>query len=437
MHFLVNPSTLGNATVCVPGDKSISHRALMFAAIAEGQTRATGFLPGADCLATLTALRNLGVSIAHPDPQTVIVDGVGLHGLRESAGLLDLGNSGTAMRLFCGLLAGQAFSSTLIGDESLSGRPMGRVIDPLSLMGARIDSDNGRPPLVINGGAKLRGIDYLLPVASAQVKSAILLAGLYAEENTHVTEPAVSRDHTERMLLAMGAQISRDASRISLAPGATLHGIDLQVPADLSSATFPMLAALIADDSTVLLENVGINPTRSGVLTILRQMGADIRLHNERSCGDEPVAELEVRSSRLKGITLDPALVPLAIDEFPALFIAAACAEGVSEFGGLAELRVKESDRINAMASGLEALGIQVEEFPDGARIRGGQFDGGTVASHGDHRIAMAFAVAATRATETVRIGDVAAVDTSFPGFVDCMRTLGVDIMSEQTAAGD
>jgi 3-phosphoshikimate 1-carboxyvinyltransferase len=432
VHFLVNPSALGRASVRVPGDKSISHRALMFGAIAEGQTRASGFLAGADCLATLAALRALGVTIAQPDPQTVVIDGVGLRGLRAASNALDLGNSGTAMRLFCGLLAGQAFATTLVGDESLSGRPMGRVIEPLGRMGAVIDSNDGRPPLIIKGGTPLQGIDYVQPVASAQVKSAILLAGLYATGATSVTEPAVSRDHTERMLAAMGASISRDQNRIMLQPGAALHGIDFEVPADLSSATFPMLAALLSEDGSVRLENVGINPSRSGVLTILRQMGADIRLLNERLCGDEPVADLEVRASRLRGIELDPALVPLAIDEFPALFIAAACAAGESRFSGLAELRVKESDRIRAMAEGLSALGIELEEFPDGIRIRGGQMRGGAVESHGDHRIAMSFAVAATRAGGPVRIADVAAVDTSFPGFVACMQGLGVDITQEK-----
>ncbi|MEQ8205419.1 MAG: 3-phosphoshikimate 1-carboxyvinyltransferase, partial [Woeseia sp.] len=411
------------------GDKSISHRALMFGAIAEGQTRASGFLNGEDCLATLAALRSLGVTIEESADRSVVVTGVGLHGLSAPAADLDLGNSGTAMRLFCGLLAGQSFSSTLVGDTSLSGRPMGRVVEPLTRMGAEIHSVGGRPPLQIHGGHKLAGIDYAMPVASAQVKSAVLLAGLYASGTTSVHEPAVSRDHTERMLTAMGATVHRDADRVTVLPGSALRGIDIVVPGDLSSATFPMLAALIANDSCVMLENVGVNPSRAGVITILRQMGADIRLHNERRCGDEPVADLEVRSSRLRAITLDPALVPLAIDEFPALFVAAACAEGTTEFSGLAELRVKESDRISAMADGLRVLGVSLEEQPDGIRITGGPLGSGTVQSSSDHRIAMAFAVAASRASDTVRIEDVANVNTSFPGFMENLQSLGVDIM--------
>ncbi|ANO51463.1 3-phosphoshikimate 1-carboxyvinyltransferase [Woeseia oceani] len=429
MHYLVSPSAVGNGSLRVPGDKSISHRALMFGAIAEGQTRASGFLNGADCLATLAALRSLGVNIEESADHSVVITGVGLHGMRAPAIDLDLGNSGTAMRLFCGLLAGQSFSSTLCGDESLSGRPMGRVVEPLMRMGAEIHSADGRPPLKIVGGNQLTGIDYAMPVASAQVKSAILLAGLYAHGATSVLEPAVSRDHTERMLTAMGATVYRDAERVSILPGSAMRGIDIVVPGDLSSATFPMLAALIADNSCVMLENVGVNPTRAGVITILRQMGADIRLHNERRCGDEPVADLEIRSSKLRAITLDPALVPLAIDEFPALFVAAACAEGTTEFSGLAELRVKESDRISAMADGLRVLGIRLEEQPDGIRISGGPIGSGTVQSHSDHRIAMAFAVAASRANDTVRIEDVANVNTSFPGFVDQLQSIGVDII--------
>ncbi len=428
MYFLVNPSPAGSARLRVPGDKSVSHRALMLGAIAEGRTRVDGFLPGADCLATLAALEAMGVQIARDGEHGLEIEGVGLHGLASPARALDLGNSGTAMRLFAGLLAGQGFDSELTGDASLSARPMARVVEPLARMGARIDSRDGRPPLRIAGGRALRGISYALPVASAQVKSAILLAGLYAEGETHVRQPAVTRDHTERMLAALGVDIEPRGNTIALRPGAPLRACPIDVPADLSSATFPLLAALLAEDATLVLENTGVNPTRDGVLHLLREMGADIRLMNERDSGGEPVADLEVRSSRLAGTVPDPTLVPLAIDEFPALFVAAACAEGTTEFRGLAELRVKESDRIAAMVEGLRALGIEVEEFPDGARVVGGRLRGGRVRSFGDHRIAMAFAVGASVAAGPVRIDDVDNVATSFPGFDDCLRALGIDI---------
>lgn len=434
MYFLVKPSEFGSGTLRVPGDKSISHRALMFGAIANGTTTITGFLPGDDCLATLHALRAMGVQIEHDGATEVTVHGVGLHGLNPPAGPLDLGNSGTAMRLFCGLLAGQNFDSELTGDSSLSARPMARVIDPLQQMGAQIASNDGRPPLRISGGQRLQGIEYALPVASAQVKSALLLAGLYGDGITTVQEPAVTRDHSERMFMTMGANIASGMGVISISPGSRLKGVAIDVPADLSSATFPLLAALLARDSRLVLTQVGINPTRDGVLKILRAMGAQIRVSNKTMRGAEPVADLEVTSSKLHGINVDPALVPLAIDEFPALFIAAACAEGTTEFRGLAELRVKESDRISAMAQGLSALGIQVEELPDGARITGGTFKAGTVDSHGDHRIAMAFAAAATIAEGPVRIDDVASVATSFPRFERTFRNLGVNIVKERGA---
>ncbi|MEX0708865.1 MAG: 3-phosphoshikimate 1-carboxyvinyltransferase [Woeseia sp.] len=428
MHFHVEPSVLGGGTLRVPGDKSISHRALLLGAIARGESSIRGFLPGADCLATLAALRDLGVEIRHDVNDQVTIRGNGLQGLELAAHALDLGNSGTAMRLFTGLLAAQPFDSTLTGDASLSARPMARVIDPLKRMGAEVDSNGGLPPLIVRGGRALHGIDYALPVASAQVKSAILLAGLYADSETVVREPAVTRDHTERMLQSMGARIDSADGVIRLQPGTELAACDLEVPADLSSATFPMLAALIADDCTLTLTNVGINPTRDGVLAILRAMGAGIELRNRRMQGMEPVADLVVTSSRLRGTDVDPALVPLAIDEFPALFIAAAYAEGITRFSGLAELRVKESDRLSAMVQGLQSLGVEVDEEPDGARIRGGALSGGEVQSFGDHRIAMSFAVAATRAASTVRIADVAAVDTSFPGFVEALNGLGAAI---------
>ncbi|NIV18110.1 MAG: 3-phosphoshikimate 1-carboxyvinyltransferase [Woeseiaceae bacterium] len=428
MDFFVTPSSVTAATITVPGDKSVSHRALMLGSIAEGVTEISGFLAGEDCLATLAAMAAMGVHIEQRSSTEVIVHGVGLRGLRAPRQALDLGNSGTAMRLMAGLLCGQSFNCVLTGDESLSARPMARVIAPLEQMGARIGSDDGRPPLDVHGSADLKAIDYDMPVASAQVKSAILLAGLYADGSTSVSEPAVTRDHTERMLAAMGVEIETRNGRISLQSGQQPKGCAIQVPADLSSAAFVILAALIADDADVLIENVGVNPTRTGVIDILQDMGADISFENPRLLGQEPVADIRVRSSQLQGRPVDPGLVSLAIDEFPVLFVAAAFARGKTTFTGIGELRVKESDRIAAMAEGLRALGIFVEESEDGAVVHGGRLTGGSVGSHGDHRIAMAFAVAAAAAEGPVTVQDVDAVDTSFPGFVTGMRSLGVNI---------
>lgn len=429
MDFKVTPSTLRDATVTVPGDKSISHRSLMLGSIAEGPTEVSGFLAGEDCLATLAAMRALGVEIDQPNATQMTINGVGLHGLREASGNLDLGNSGTAMRLMAGLLAGQRFSSTLTGDASLTSRPMGRIIKPLTMMGAAIDSDcDGTPPLQIAGGLHLQGIHYNMPIASAQVKSSVLLAGLYADGTTSVTEPAVTRDHTERMLGSMGVKLGRDQNEISLAGGQTLCGCKVEVPADLSSAAFIVLAAVLADNTDVLITNVGVNPTRTGVLDILQGMGADIRLENPRLMGEEPVADIRVRSSRLIGGEVDPTLVSLAIDEFPVLFVAAAAASGKTVFSGIGELRVKESDRIAAMAEGMRRLGIQVDESPDGAVVHGGRFKGGEVESFHDHRVAMSLAVAATVADGEVLIRGVDNVDTSFPGFSETLAGAGAEI---------
>jgi 3-phosphoshikimate 1-carboxyvinyltransferase len=428
VNFKVQPSSLTGGIVEVPGDKSISHRALMFSAIASGRARISGFLAGDDCLHTLAALQAMGIAIERHSGTALTVHGKGLHGLSAPESDLDMGNSGTAMRLFSGLLSGQAFGSVLTGDESLSARPMKRVIQPLSLMGARIQSSDGKPPLRIQGGGALHGISYESPVASAQVKSAILLAGLYADGETSVREPAITRDHTERMLAAMGANLRRSDRRVSVAGGAELRAVDVDVPADLSSAVFPLLAAIVSEDSDVVVRNVGINPTRTGVLQILEQMGANIRIDNERHLGEEPVADISACASELTGIEVDPALVSLAIDEFPLLFAAAAVAAGETRFSGIAELRVKESDRIGSMALGLAELGIEVSESADGAIVKGGTLTGGKVASFGDHRIAMAFASVANRASDTVTILDTEAVDTSFPGFIECMQAIGTDI---------
>jgi 3-phosphoshikimate 1-carboxyvinyltransferase len=418
----------------VPGDKSISHRCVMLGAIANGESRVRGFLEGEDALATVACFRAMGVEIEGPHKGELAVHGVGLHGLQAPGEVFDLGNSGTSIRLLSGLLAGQRFSSELTGDASLRSRPMGRIMTPLAQMGAVIESaEGGRPPLKISGGAALQGIHYDLPMASAQVKSCVLLAGLYASGRTSVTEPAPTRDHTERMLRGFAYPVERDAQGIiSLRGGGELQAADIDVPADISSAAFLLVAASIAPGSELLLTHVGINPTRVGVINILREMGADIEILDVREAGGEPVADLQVRSAPLRGIEIPAAQVPLAIDEFPVLFIAAACAEGETVLRGAQELRVKESDRIAAMAEGLQTLGVESRVLEDGIVIQGfgasGSFGGGEINSHHDHRIAMAFAVAALRAGAEIQVLEADNVATSFPGFDALMRGLGLQI---------
>lgn len=414
-----------HGSVRVPGDKSVSHRALMLAAIAEGESRIRGFLEGEDTRATAAVLAQLGVRIDTPSAGERVVHGVGLHGLRGAAQSLDCGNAGTGMRLLTGLLAGQAFDSTLVGDASLSKRPMRRVTDPLALMGARIDTHDGLPPLHVQGGQPLQGIRYELPVASAQVKSALLLAGLYAAGETEVIEPHPTRDYTERMLAAFGWPIAFAPGRAKVEGGHALHATDVEVPADFSSAAFFLVAASIVPGSELHLPAVGLNPRRTGLLQALRLMGADITVEQERESGGETVGDLVVRHAPLHGVELPEALVPDMIDEFPALFIAAAVASGTTVIRGAAELRVKESDRIATMASGLRTLGAAIEETPDGAIIHGGRLGGGTVESHLDHRIAMSFAVAGLVATDPVRINDCSHVATSFPGFLELANGCG------------
>ncbi len=427
--FQVQPGGALTGSLRVPGDKSISHRSIMLGAIAEGTTSISGFLEGEDSLATLKAFRCMGVAIEGPDNGKVVVHGVGLDGLKAPGRPLDLGNSGTSMRLLAGLLAGQSFDSELVGDSSLMSRPMRRVTGPLAAMGASIETtETGTAPLKINGGKQLRAIDYVMPVASAQVKSCVLLAGLYADGRTCVHEPAPTRDHTERMLNGMGYSVSRDRGTACLQGGGRLNATTIDVPADISSAAFFLVGASIAPGSDLVLEHVGVNPTRTGVLEILRLMGADIELDNQREVGGEPVADLRVRSARLRGIDIPVEQVPLAIDEFPALFVAAACAEGRTVLTGAEELRVKESDRIQVMADGLQALGVDAEATPDGMIINGGAISGGDVDSHGDHRIAMSFAMATLRATGPVHIDDCANVNTSFPDFVGVASNAGLDI---------
>ena len=430
--FRVAPGGSLRGEVRVPGDKSISHRAIMLGALADGETEVTGFLTGADSLATLAAFRAMGVQIDGPDAGHVRIRGVGLHGLQAPAAPLDVGNAGTAMRLLCGLLAGQRFASTLVGDASLSRRPMRRVTDPLARMGAHIETTAaGTAPLVIRPVPRLAAIDYAMPVASAQVKSCLLLAGLYADGETCVTEPAVTRDHTERMLATFGCQVRRDGPRVCVRGGSRLTAAPVAVPADISSAAFFLVGASIAEGADLWLRAVGLNPTRIGVLTILTAMGARLTIANPRDDGAEPVADIRVQSAPLRGIEIPGDQVPLAIDEFPALFIAAACAEGETLLTGAEELRVKESDRIAVMAAGLGALGVATEVLPDGIRIqgRGGwPLGGGSIDSHGDHRIAMAFAMAALRAEAPVLVQDCENVNTSFPGFAALAAGAGLGI---------
>ncbi|TYT23850.1 3-phosphoshikimate 1-carboxyvinyltransferase [Luteimonas viscosa] len=403
----------------VPGDKSVSHRAIMLASLADGVSRIGGFLEGEDARATEAIFRSMGVRIDAPEAGSRIVHGVGIDGLRAPAAPLDCGNAGTGMRLLAGLLAGQSFDTTLVGDASLSKRPMRRVTVPLARMGARIDTgDGGVPPLHIHGGAALQGIDIETEVASAQVKSALLLAGLYASGTTTVREPHPTRDYTERMLQALGWPVEFSPGFARLEGGHRLVARDIVVPADFSSAAFFIVAATLVPGSELVLRRVGMNPRRTGLLHVLRLMGADIRETPAGEQGGEPVSDLVVRHAPLRGIEVPVEHVADMIDEFPALFVAAVHAQGATLVRGAAELRVKESDRIATMATGLRSLGAEVDETPDGATIHGsGQLRGGVVESHGDHRIAMAFAIAAQLADGEVRIGDIANVATSFPGF--------------------
>ncbi|MDE0458281.1 MAG: 3-phosphoshikimate 1-carboxyvinyltransferase [Chromatiales bacterium] len=427
IDYIVRPSGPLRGEIRVPGDKSISHRCVMLAAIADGDTRVTGLLEGEDVLATVEAFRAMGVRIEGPHGGEAWFGGVGRDGLRAPAADIDLGNSGTAMRLLAGLLSGQVFDCSLVGDDSLRRRPMRRITEPLSRMGARIETARGgTPPIRIRACDGLESIDYTVPVASAQVKSGILLAGLYANGRTCVTEPVPTRDHTERMLDAFGAAPVRDGRRTCIEGGVRLAATEIEVPGDISSAAFLLAAAAGRPGSDLLVRGVGVNPTRIGVLTILERMGADIEWSNRRNAGREPVADLRVRGAVLHGIDVDPALVPLAIDEFPAIFAAAAAARGVTRVTGAAELRVKESDRIAASAGALRALGVSVRVADDGMEVEGGAISGGEVDSEGDHRIAMAFASSAV--TAPVRIRDCRNVATSFPGFETLAGSVGFDI---------
>jgi 3-phosphoshikimate 1-carboxyvinyltransferase len=432
LQFIVQPGGALTGRIRVPGDKSISHRSIMLGSLAEGTTHVSGFLQGEDCLCTLNAFRAMGVNIEGPnDKGELTIQGVGLKGLKQPSHDLDMGNSGTSMRLMSGLMAGQAFDVRMIGDVSLSKRPMKRVTVPLSQMGAVIETtEAGTPPLKVKGGQVLKGIHYDMPMASAQVKSSILLAGLYAQGTTSVTEPAPTRDHTERMLRGFGYEVKTEGNKITLQGGGTLTATTIDVPSDISSAAFFMVGASIAPNSDLIIEHVGLNPTRTGVIDILRLMGGDLTLLNEREVGGEPVADIRVRYAPLKGIKIPEELVPLAIDEFPVLFIAAACAEGETVLTGAEELRVKESDRIQVMADGLIACGIDAKPTPDGIIIQGGALGSAPIESHHDHRIAMAFSMAGLRAHAPMTINNCATVNTSFPDFVGLAAQAGLRITS-------
>jgi len=428
--FIASPASTLSGELKVPGDKSISHRSIMLGSLSHGITKVSGFLEGEDALSTLKAFQAMGVKIER-EGDNVTIHGVGINGLKKPEGPLDLGNSGTSIRLMSGILAAQAFDCELIGDESLSKRPMGRVINPLKDMGAVIDSNNGKPPLKITGGQQLTGIHYDLPVASAQVKSCVLLAGLYAQGDTCVTEPAPTRDHTERMLKGLGYDVRVNDNQMCLTGGGELTATEIQVPSDISSAAFFMVAACIAPQADITLLGVNINPTRTGVIDVLKLMGARLTTSNQREIGGELLADIRIQSSELKGIHIPESLVPLAIDEFPAVFIAASCAKGETILTGAKELRVKESDRIQVMADGLSILGIENEVLDDGIKIQGGQFQKPTamIESHHDHRISMSFAVASLRCDYPIEINGVDNVMTSFPNFVELSNSAGLNIV--------
>lgn len=428
MQLLISPQTKPlSGELTLPGDKSISHRALMLAAISDGVCAIKGFLPSLDCLATLQALQQCGVKIKHQGDQ-VEVEGVGLQGLHQPQQSLDCGNSGTTIRLLAGLLAGQNVAATLIGDASLQARPMQRVIEPLVMMGAQIQSQSGLAPLAVHGNLNLQGIAYTLPIASAQVKSALLLAGLTAAGETFINEPQACRDHTERLLQYCGIQLTHRAGCYQLRGLQQPRAFELAIPSDLSSAAFFMVAASIIPGSKLTLKKVGINPTRSGIINCLQRMGADITFSKPQHFGLEPVADITVRHARLRGIAITADEIPATIDELPILMIAAAHAEGTTSISGADELRMKESDRINAMVQGLTQLGVNAIAQPDGAIIEGGQLQGGEIDSHYDHRVALGFCIAALRAQDYVTIAPADCIATSFPGFTALAQTIGIEI---------
>lgn len=427
MSWLVKPARSLRGVISVPGDKSISHRAVMLGALAEGETRIENFLAGEDCLATVRCFRELGVEISGPDEQnTVVVQGRGPQGLKEPSNVLEAANSGTTLRLLTGILAGLPFFSVLTGDSSLRSRPMGRVVVPLREMGAQIWGRGGGEfaPLAVSGG-DLHGISYRLPVPSAQVKSAVLLAGLLARGETAVTEMVATRDHTERLLKHFGARVQCDGrGTVSVMGGQRLAGRPLTVPGDISSAAFFLVAAACTPDSEITVAGVGINPTRTGILDVLKEMGADLAVLNVRESGGEPVADLRVRSSPLSGTVIAGDLIPRLVDEIPVLAVAAAAARGRTEIRDAAELRVKESDRLAVLTAELGKLGADIEELPDGLLIRGGRpLRGAVCQSHGDHRVAMALAVAGLLARGETVVLEEGCAAVSYPGFYDVLNS--------------
>jgi len=427
-HLIVHPERPLRGHIRVPGDKSISHRALLLGAIADGKSQVRNLLPAADCLATLRCLRALGVDIEEPDPTTLIVHGRGLRGLRSPDGPLNCERSGTTMRLLSGILAGQPFPATLTGSPQLLRRPMSRVVTPLRQMGARIADTDSHAPLHIQGG-NLRGIEYTLPVASAQVKSAVLLAGLYADGPTVVHEPGPARDHTERMLRAMGCELQIANHKLQITSCERLKALDFLVPGDASSAAFLMVAAVLVPGSEVVIEGVGVNPTRTGLLEVLRWMGAEVALTSERMASGEPVADLSVRSGTLQGVEVGGETVVRMIDEFPVLAVAATQAQGTTLVRDAAELRVKESDRIATAVAELRRLGACIEERPHGFVVHGPTpLRGAVVQSYGDHRLAMALAVAGLLADGETTVQGANCITDSFPGFAETMRAIGGDV---------
>ena len=427
--FVASPGNSLSGVITIPGDKSISHRAIIMGSIANGVTKVSGFLEGNDSLATMKSFQEMGVGIEQLGSKLKI-KGVGIHGLKAPTKPLNLGNSGTSIRLMSGLLSAQSFDSELCGDQSLSKRPMDRIIEPLRQMGAKINGVNSKPPLTIFGNQALKAITYELPIASAQIKSCLLLAGLYAQGKTCIIENVTTRDHTERMLRGFGYQVICSDNSISLDGGGELEACDIDIPSDISSAAFFMVAGSIAKDADLTLKSININPTRTGIIEILKLMGADITLGNETEMAGEKIADIRVRSADLKGIEIPNELVPLAIDEFPVLFIAASCAKGETLLTDAKELRVKESDRIQVMADGLKILGIRTEVFDDGIRIQGGQFSkpNTPIKSHHDHRISMSFAVASAACNFDIKIEGIDNVKTSFPNFVELANTIGINI---------
>ena len=427
-NFRIEPSNSIIGKVNIPGDKSISHRAIILAAIADGESRIKNFLQGEDTLATIRVFQKMGVNIKN-DGDIIIVKGVGLHGLRAENPTLDFGNSGTSVRLLSGLLSAQNFSSQLIGDESLMKRPMSRIINPLQKMNAKINcTDLGTLPIKIEGGQKIEGIEYELPIFSAQLKSCLLLAGLYAEGTTKIIENMATRDHTERMLANFSHSVIKKGNQISIKKADRLIGCEIIVPGDFSSAAYFIVAAILTPNSNIIIENVGVNPTRNAMIKIMKLMGADVELKNERLESGEPVATIYAKTSKLIGIDIPEELVPVAIDELPIILVAAACAKGKTKLSGAAELRVKESDRIQSMLDGFISLGIKVKALEDGMIIEGGQYNGGVINSNDDHRIAMAFSIAGIIAKAPIIINSCKNVATSFPEFVDTAKHLGMNI---------